>query len=172
MKIFSDEFSAWNKKHKKVKKLAFILSSIFFALSIAYAADKAFFIDASGNVGIGTDKPTKTLDVNGDTKVTGNLHIDEGVIFGKINVLGTWEITNDDTDSVRRREMIKMDNGVCFLTSVYGDMNSDKTIVAILKGTDERITSNPETDKNYWYLYRKDEGKNKVKASAICIGKE
>lgn len=65
-------------------------------------------INSRGNVGIGTDTPTAKLDVNGNTKVTGNLYIGKketstGVTeVTRINIVpyahtaGTWDIISRD----------------------------------------------------------------------------
>ena len=42
-------------------------------------------IDTSGNVGIGTTTPSKKLDVSGDIKLSGSIHMNNSLIYGAID---------------------------------------------------------------------------------------
>lgn len=87
-----------------MKNLIFLLGMAFAINSFAQTNQ----INSTGNVGIGTTNPTKELEVNGDTKITGSVEMDSIVIIkdsiivdrdahvkenakvdGKLKVLGT-----------------------------------------------------------------------------------
>jgi len=57
-------------------------------LSVFTAGNTRVMIDSAGDVGIGTTSPSEKLEVNGDTKVSGNLKVD-GSYYDSSSVAGT-----------------------------------------------------------------------------------
>ncbi|WDP90452.1 MAG: hypothetical protein HUN04_12405 [Desulfobacter sp.] len=75
---------------------------IFITTATAMAQDGGITIDANGNTGIGTETPSATLDVNGNTKITGNLTITDEIQAQKIKVSSA---PTNNTDAVNKAHL-------------------------------------------------------------------
>ena len=71
-------------------------NAIFFNTNYSYN----MVINQSGNIGIGTTTPSKKLDVNGDTKISGKLAIGSGSLSSAIlgSFGGSWYLGDDSED--------------------------------------------------------------------------
>jgi len=88
----SQQFTKTNFLHKFLKGLSFGLIGLVVVVvpgvSPLYgqSAGDALFIDANGNVGIGTSAPQATLDVAGKLNVSDSATITESLTAGTLNV--------------------------------------------------------------------------------------
>lgn len=72
-----------------MKEIKILLATCLLSIQVVFAQDKVLIIDQEGNVGINTETPSKTLDVNGSVNFE-----------GKLNGINIYELNSEQSSYV------------------------------------------------------------------------